>query len=424
MNSTMTPRLADEDIPPGMLLLLIHVIDLICNSVGVPQWRDNLPFGLGNVNSGGSFSHDPPYLKDFFPKLLSYSEFLSEKKGPDASVFDLSAMVEFAKMPSTTLGDVTSNDAMMVLVLLVLFMRQLKALLIPFFCQKGKDIGRKTHGQQWIEENGDRIIKFGEYVFRLMYHSSVTIFGLWYFLDRPWWDETQGGTSLLFKGYPNHSIETGMIWYYLIQCAYNVEAMISLIELSFEIQIQNPFSSSGDLFQSPVKIDWSPTCRGDFTEMFAHHIITNLLVIGSSYCRFTRIGSMVFLVHDISDVPVDLSKLANFLKWKVTTVVCFVSLVVVWAVTRLGILPFIIIKSVFVHSHLMIVDGISQAICFMYIPLFQFLLIAITGLHVFWFGILVRIGYRLVTKNETHDLSEHKQGETQGSSPMKIKKVT
>ncbi len=424
MNSTMTPKLVDDDFPPGMLLLLIHVIDIICSSVGVPQWRGYLPFGLGDVNSGGSFSHEPPYLKGFFPKLLSYADFLSEKKGPEASAFDLSAMIEFAKMPSTTLGDVTSNDAMVVLVLLVLIMRQLKAFLIPFFCQKGEDFGRKTHGQKWVKENGDRITKFGEYLFRLLYHSSVTIFGLWYFMDKPWWDEAQGGTSLLFKGYPNHSIETGMIWYYLIQCAYNVDAMISLVELSLDIQIHSPLSSSGDLLQSPVKIGWSPSCRGDFTEMFAHHIITNLLVIGSSYSRYTRIGSMVFLVHDISDVPVDLSKLANFLKWKATTVVCFVSLVTVWAVTRLGIFPFVIIKSTFVHSPLIIVDGISQAMHHMYIPLFQLLLIAITGLHVFWFGILIRIGYRLLTKNETHDFSEHKQGEHQGSSPMKVKKVT
>ena len=41
----------------------------------------------------------------------------------------------------------------------------------------------------------------------------------------------------------------------------------------------------------------------------------------------------------VSDVPVDLSKLANFLKWKVTTVVCFGTMVLTWLYTRLYILP-------------------------------------------------------------------------------------
>lgn len=125
---------------------------------------------------------------------------------------------------------------------------------------------------------------------------------------------------------------------------------------------------------------------------------------------------MVFLVHDISDVPVDMSKLANFMKWKITTVVCFVTLMVVWAVTRLGILPFVIIKSSLFDAKILNTEGTMHDVHFhMYVPPFKLLLISINLLHVIWFAILLRIGYRLVTKGERHDLSEHKQGEDQGT---------
>jgi len=355
----------------------------------------------------------------YFPKLETYADFLDQNN----LSFSVSSMVEFAKTSSTSLGDVTSRDSLIVLFFLVLFMRQLKGVLIPFFCSVGRTLGRSTHGAEWENENEERIAKFGEYVFRLIYHSACSIIGLYCFHDKPWWNQEQGGMLTVFVGHPNHAIEMNMTWYYMLQCAYNIEAMLSLIELSFIIKLQSPFSSKIKVIQSPVKIEWSPTCRGDFNEMFAHHIITNLLVIGSSYCRFTRIGSMVFMVHDISDVPVDLSKLANFMKWKITTVVCFILLVVVWAITRLAILPLVIVKGVFDLSHVMYLEGSMDVRHYkMYLCLFKGLFVAITSLQFFWFFLLVRILYRLVMKGERHDLTEHKQGEDQGV-PVQNKNV-
>jgi hypothetical protein len=179
-------------------------------------------------------------------------------------------------------------------------------------------------------------------------------------------------------------------------------------------------------FQSPVRIEWSDTVRGDFREMFIHHVVTNLLVIGSSFCRFTRVGSMVFLVHDISDIPVDLSKLANFLKWKATTAVCFATMVGIWLITRLYILPFIIYRSVLLESWLVCSNGYIPPIYhIMYKPIFAVLIGLLIFLHLFWFTMFIRMGYVLVLKGEAHDYSEHKKGESinttlNGTSPKKV----
>ena len=166
------------------------------------------------------------------------------------------------------------------------------------------------------------------------------------------------------------------------------------------------------------QIKWASTVRGDFREMMAHHIVTNCLIFLSSYYRFTRIGSMIFLVHDLSDVPIDMSKLANFVKWKTATIVCFVTMVLMWIVTRLVIFPFVICGSVLTESYGFLVEKgkMDPALHEAYFAFFYFLLGSLVLLHITWFIILLRIGWTLVSKGETHDYSEHKSGEKQKSS--------
>lgn len=268
-------------------LILTCFLNAVCKFLNIPQWQELLPFGLGNPHSKmGFLSYDiPAPMSDiYFPNLPTYADFVADQ-GNNVSAWSLSTMMQFAKLPSTSLSDVTSSDSLLVLFLLVFFLRQLKAYLIPFFCSLGRRAGRNSHGTDWEKENEERILKFGEYVFRLLYHSAVSTYGFYYFWDKPWWDPERGGIKLVFEGHPVHPVETGMVWYYLFQCAYNVDAMIALLELSFLFRLQNPFNASAGNLQSPIQITWNPNCRGDFQEMFAHHIITNCLIFGSSYSR-------------------------------------------------------------------------------------------------------------------------------------------
>lgn len=393
-------------------------LDSLFGILHLPHWRNYIPL------SNDVLDRDLPQVSigSRFPPLTSYSAFINSS---DKSV-GLVSMFEFASTPTTSLGSVTTNDGLVVLAVLVLILRALKAFLIPRFCNIGRHMGRNTHGEEWEKHNEERIIKFGEYVFRLIYHFSATVFGAYFFLSEPWWDHANGGSKLVFENYPRHEINVPTTWYYLFQSAYNLEAMLSLVELSFIFELQSPFHTKTKSVQFPIKVSWSPTVRGDFTEMFAHHIITNLLVVGSSHMRFTRIGCMVFLLHDVSDIPVDLSKLANFLKWKVTSVICFISLLVTWILARLIVLPFYVVKSVFTDSHRALPfehGGLYERHYDVIIPVFQILLIGITSLHIFWFAILMRIFLKLLLKGERHDLSEHKQGEDQYTIPASAKRT-
>jgi hypothetical protein len=52
----------------------------------------------------------------------------------------------------------------------------------------------------------------------------------------------------------------------------------------------------------------------DYFMMYLHHIVTIGLIVGSYYMRYVRIGLLVLLVHDASDIGVDMLKLFNYMK--------------------------------------------------------------------------------------------------------------
>lgn len=382
--------------PPAPVTWAYNALDTVCEPLGCGDWRQLAPESL--TQKGAWLSEEfqlKASVSELMPPLLTYPEYLQQT----SSNYSLNSLKAFAfETPSTSLADVTTPSSMLVLVFLVIILRTTKAILLPLFSAFGRQAARHTHGKDWEKANAVRIVKFGEYVFRLFFHSGISAAGIWYFWDKEWWK--QGGTKTLFLEYPYQEVAPGMTWYYLVQSAYNLEAMLSLLELSFTVSV------------FPPRIAWKETVRGDFREMFIHHVITNLLVIGSSFFRFTRVGSMVFLVHDISDVPVDLSKLANFLKWKATTATCFASMVLVWCMTRLGALPFVIFRSVIQESWMVCTSGHIEPIYYLhYQPLFVVLIGLLILLHLLWFGMFIQMGWLLISKGEAQDLAEHKKGE-------------
>jgi hypothetical protein len=393
--------------PPAPIAWAYTVVDTVCEPVGCGHWRQWLPNTWTQKGEWLSDEFQLAPVNSLIPPLLTYQEYLQQTPASTAVPYSWNSLQTFAfETPSTSLADLTSSSSILVLCILVIVLRRVKAVLMPLFSQMGTRAARVTHGKEWLKDNQVRIVKFGEYVFRLLIHSLLSAAGIWYFWDKEWW--AKGNTRTLYLEYPHQPIAPGMIWYYLVQSAYNIEAMASLLELSFCI------SWNTKKQWIPLHLDWSKTVRGDFQEMCIHHVVTNLLVVGSSFFRFTRVGSMVFLVHDISDVPVDLSKLANFLKWKATTAMCFASLVIVWCMTRLGALPWVIYKSVLYESWMVCSSGVIDPIYYVfYRPFFVVLIGLLITLHLAWFVMFIQMGYVLISKGEAHDLSEHKKGEIQ-----------
>jgi hypothetical protein len=416
-----------DDIPPAPVLWFTAFVDTVCYPLRCTRWRETL-----GVPVDSWLGTEVPPMMQYLPRLLSYEDFLEQQgqlaqaSGSGVLPYSFQSLYQYAfETESTALGNLGTPAAFLVLIGLILILRAIKSVLLPFFSSLGRRAGRQTHGPDWEAANEVRIVKFGEYVFRLLYHASISIYGAYYFFGQEWW--ARGGSTVpLFAGFPHHSVEPAMTWYYLLQAAYNLDAFSSLLELSLYVKCQWPVVTittdkvkgaapvAKTQWSFPVRLAWRETCRGDFQEMFIHHVVTNALVLLSSICRLTRIGSMVFMVHDFSDVPVDMSKLANFLKWKRATALCFFLMVLGWMMTRLYILPVTIYGSTLTESHYVLQTGkIPPVLYGFFRPFFFVGLGLLILLHTAWFVMFVKMGYMLIFKNEVHDLSEHKKGESQ-----------
>lgn len=414
-----------EGLPPFPVLWFTHAIDWICHCCSnyCTDWRDY--FGFAPPHPLG---WKMPGLVSILPPLLTYQDFCNQQAtGAGAKAFSCyswqSLYQYMFETNSTALGDLTTPTALLFLVFLVVIIRCVKSVIMPIFRSIGRKAGRRAHGPDWEANNQDRIVKFGEYVFRLLYHSAISVYGVYYFYDKEWWSNELTSDGLpsivaIFRGYPKHTIEPGMAVYYALQAAYNVDAFISLMVLSFDgIWLQWPRrkieQTSSYKWQWPVVLHWSESVRPDFSEMAIHHIITNLLIFGSSFCRMGRAGSMVFLVHDLSDVPVDLSKLANFLRYRITTIGCFVLMTIVWIITRLYILPVRILLNCSRLSHYLLEEGsLDVTVYAAYRHFFYGGLSLLVALHVAWFCLFLNIFKTLIVDKvamDPRDRSDQKE---------------
>ena len=62
-------------------------------------------------------------------------------------------------------------------------------------------------------------------------------------------------------------------------------------------------------------------------------------------CRFFRVGSMVLLCHDISDIMMEAAKLCKYCGLETASTALFVTFMVTWLLARLTYYPFWIIRS-------------------------------------------------------------------------------
>uniref|UniRef100_A0A7S0IMP8 TLC domain-containing protein n=1 Tax=Calcidiscus leptoporus TaxID=127549 RepID=A0A7S0IMP8_9EUKA len=98
---------------------------------------------------------------------------------------------------------------------------------------------------------------------------------------------------------------------------------------------------------------WIVTCTShrfieeyhkDYVMMYIHHLVTIALIWMSYSANFVRIGIVVLLLHDSSDIVIDLLKLTNYMKLEglrcgFIVELCFVSNFFTWFYTRLYLYP-------------------------------------------------------------------------------------
>eukprot|EP00656_Telonema_subtile_P024378 TRINITY_DN2652_c0_g1_i4.p1 TRINITY_DN2652_c0_g1~~TRINITY_DN2652_c0_g1_i4.p1 ORF type:complete len:415 (-),score=86.28 TRINITY_DN2652_c0_g1_i4:239-1483(-) len=89
---------------------------------------------------------------------------------------------------------------------------------------------------------------------------------------------------------------------------------------------------------------WIFETQSDYFVMLAHHIATIALICMSWQIGLLRFGLAVLWVHDVSDIPIDLLKLTNYLKLEgsagfFAVETSFVSCLISWMYLRLYLFP-------------------------------------------------------------------------------------
>ncbi|XP_056134532.1 ceramide synthase 2 [Lampris incognitus] len=237
--------------------------------------------------------------------------------------------------------------------------------------------------ERWFRRrrNTDRpsvLKKFREVSWRFAFYLFAFIGGVVALYDKEWFYDTWE----VWTGFPKQTMLESQYWYYILEISFYGSLLFSV---TFDVK------------------------RKDFKEQIIHHLAT-LVLLSFSWCvNYIRIGTLVMLVHDASDVLLESAKLFNYAKWEKTCNVLFLVFAIVFMVTRLIIFPFWLIHCTWVYP------------VYHYPPFFGYyffnvMLVVLLFLHVFWAYLILRMVQKFffgtMTKDERSDNEEEEEEES------------
>ena len=140
-----------------------------------------------------------------------------------------------------------------------------------------------------------------------------------------------------------------------------------------------------------LKVD-SMYQKSDHNVLFVHHIITILLMTGSYYVGYHRIGLLVLSVHEPCDIFLEGAKIANYRKNTLVSVLAFINLVILWVVLRLYIFGRLILNC---YWHSLVHTTNAPAIL-------TFLLCILFCMNLYWLGLIGKIIHNVVKNGLSH----------------------
>ncbi|KAG7157368.1 ceramide synthase 6-like isoform X2 [Homarus americanus] len=209
--------------------------------------------------------------------------------------------------------------------------------------------------------------KFSNMAWETTYYTLYCVFGLVVLWDKPWlWDIRH-----CWYNFPKHDVDADIWWYYMIAVGY-----YWCMTITHTIQHQ----------------------RKDSLQLFAHHVLTILLISCSWVCNFARLGSLVLVLHECADIPMLLAKMFKLCGRKDIMDKLFVVFLLVWLTTRTGLFPIWILRSTLFQAHVVI--GAWYPVYY----IFNGMLLLLLLIHIGWTYLILRIVVRKVRYNEMEDV--------------------
>ncbi|XP_066491714.1 ceramide synthase 4 [Tiliqua scincoides] len=217
--------------------------------------------------------------------------------------------------------------------------------------------------ERWFRyrQNQDRpslTKKFCEASWRFVFYLTAFCTGIAVLYDKPWfWDNRE-----CWIGYPQQPLMSSIFAYYMLELSFYLSLVVML-----------PFD---------VK-------RKDFLEQIVHHVITIFLICYSYCANYTRIGSLVMVIHDAADFILELTKMFNYLKRRKICDFLFIVFSTIFLFTRLVIFPYKVLYNTYYYSM-----ELFQPFFGYY--LMNALLMLLQLLHIFWSYLIIHMVYRFI----------------------------
>lgn len=206
--------------------------------------------------------------------------------------------------------------------------------------------------------------KFCETSWRFVFYTFLFTYGMFTLWQEPWfWDH-----RMCWIGYPQE-MDQLTFYYYMLEAGFYVSLLFSVMR--------------------DIK-------RKDFTEQLIHHVSTLSLILFSYAGNFLRMGTLVMAVHDISDIFLEGAKCLHYHKLRTAADATFVVFAIVFFVTRLFIYPFWIL-------HTAVIKPLDLVPRFPSHVFFNFFLVVLLCLHIFWGSIILKMAYYMCKQGEVQD---------------------
>ncbi|CAO3644587.1 unnamed protein product [Cunninghamella blakesleeana] len=217
--------------------------------------------------------------------------------------------------------------------------------------------------------------RFAEQGFMLTYYSIFWALGMYIMYNGPHWFNTKH----YWIDYPHMYISRITKNYYLMQMAFWFHQL-------YTIHIEKR--------------------RKDHFAMVTHHLITIILLTGSYYTNFTRIGNAVLCCMDLADVFLSLAKILKYIGLQTICDITFGLFAITWPITRHIFFTIIIWSTATEPSKYMDrawdpENGkfLSPLVQWIYIGLFLLL----NSIMVYWFIMIVRVVVAVVRGKNAED---------------------
>lgn len=164
--------------------------------------------------------------------------------------------------------------------------------------------------------------------------------------------------------------------------------------------------------------------RKDYLVMMTHHVVTIGLVAGSYMGGYMPIGVAVLFLHDLSDVPLDLLKMMNYIQLEgyrgmFLTEIMFIVVLVDWYYFRVYLYPVKLLYSVVVQAQ--VECPIANDASYWNpdtIPgwlLLTSMLSLLWLLHLWWAWLIMRLLIGILTKGSHQAAEDEYEGESSES---------